>query len=104
LEDRGLSEEEIDLLLSNDQKLAYEDASTFSWFHDLDPVRASIVVDMVFNMGLTRFSGFVRTIRALERQDYQTAAAEMQDSKWFRQTGRRAHALVRAMLTGTLEY
>ena len=104
LEDRGLSEDEIDYLLSNDQKSAYEDAETFEWFKDLDPVRASIVVDMIFNMGLSRFSGFVKTIEALQRKDWMEAAKEMQDSRWFRQTGRRAVALVRAMATGVLEY
>lgn len=104
LEDRGLSDEEIDFLLSNDQKSAYEEAEGFPWFGELDTTRQCIIVDMIFNMGVSRFSGFVNTIAALEARDYNAAAREMQDSKWFRQTGRRAQALVRAMLTGSLEY
>lgn len=104
LDDRGLSDEEIDLLLSNDQLLAYKEASTLDFFQSLDKTRQMVVVDMVFNMGLPRFSGFVKTIAALRQGNYQQAAAEMQDSKWFRQTGRRARALVNAMYTGELKY
>lgn len=103
LEDRGISDEEVAFLLSNDQQTALNEAEKFPWWGSLDPVRQLVVLDMVFNLGATRFRGFIRTIEAIERGDYASAAKEMQDSKWFRQTGRRAAALVRAMYTGELD-
>ena len=100
LEDRGLSDDEVNLLLSNDQEIAHNEAKKLGFFDSLDPTRQMIIMDMVFNMGLPRFKGFVATIAALEAKDYKVAAAEMQNSRWFRQTGRRAQRLVRMMYTG----
>jgi lysozyme len=104
LEDRGLSDEEIDFLLSNDQEIVSKDIkANLKFFNNLDPTRQLVVFDMVFNMGINRFLGFVNAIKALERGDYERAAREMQDSRWFRQTGRRARALVNAMYSGQLD-
>lgn len=104
LDDKGLSKKEIELLYKNDHEEAEQDALKFDWFEGLDEVRQMIVVDMIFNMGFKRFSGFVMTIKAIEAGDYQRAAREMQDSRWFRQVPRRAIPLVNAMATGKLEY
>jgi lysozyme len=104
LEDNGLSDEEVDTLFYNDHESAYKDAEGFEWFDDLDPIRRMVVVDMIFNMGLPRFLGFINTIKALEAGDYPRAAREMQDSRWYRQVGRRSKPLVRAMATGHLDY
>lgn len=100
LDDVGLSEDEIQFLLQNDLDKALTDAKSFPWFADLDDVRKLVVVDMIFNLGKPRFSSFVRTIAAIEAQQWQAAAMQMQDSKWFRQVGRRAQRLVQAMASG----
>lgn len=100
LDDKGLRECEIDFLLENDIAEALDEAEKLPYFNELDNVRQLIVADMVFNMGLPRFKGFIKTNKALEDGDYQLAAEEMKDSKWFRQTGRRAYRLVTAMKTG----
>lgn len=102
LEDRGLSDDEIEYLLANDLSIAITAAREYPWFDQLDIVRQVVVADMIFNMGKPRFHGFVRTREALSRHDYETAANEMEDSKWFRQTGRRAIANVKAMREGVL--
>jgi lysozyme len=104
LDDRGLSEDEIDYLFANDQKIVNQEIHRmFPWYEGLDDVRKLVVFDMVFNMGSRRFSGFVRTIAALKHGDYQEAADEMTDSRWYRQTGRRSKVLVEAMRTGKLD-
>jgi len=100
LDDKGLRESEIDFLLENDIAEALDEAEKLSYWDDLDNVRQLIVADMVFNMGLPRFKGFINTNQALREGDYKKAAEEMKDSKWFRQTGRRAFRLVAAMKTG----
>lgn len=103
LEDKGLSEDEIDYLLDNDIAAVLKECESLPYWDDLCMARKMVVADMVFNMGLPRFTGFVMTNRALNSGDFDEAAEEMKDSKWYRQTGRRARKLVRIMKTGEWE-
>ena len=100
LDDRGLRDDEIDLMLDNDIHEATEQASTLPYYRSLNGPRRMVVSDMIFNMGLSRFLSFIKTNRALSAHDYDAAADEMVDSKWYRQTGRRAALLVLIMRTG----
>ena len=52
-----------------------------------------VLVNMSFQMGEGRLSKFEQTLLALERGDYDLAAAEMLDSTWARQTPNRASRL-----------
>jgi lysozyme len=45
------------------------------------------LVNMVFNMGIARVSGFHKMHAALTRQDYPEAARQMLDSAWAHQVG-----------------
>ena len=57
----------------------------------LDSLAREIVVEMVFQLGETGVSKFKNMLKALEEgPDYQTAAAEMLDSRWAKQTPERA--------------
>ncbi len=67
---------------------------------DLNPTRRAVLVDMLFNMGLTRVRRFVLMIKALQAEDYNLAAEEMVDSRWYRQTKSRAKELVKMMREG----
>jgi len=100
LDDKGLSDDEIGILLENDINDAVRSASSMSYWDSLTPNRQLVVADMVFNMGLRRFKGFIKTNAALERGDWDEAAREMVDSRWFRQTGRRSRKLVAMMIFG----
>jgi len=100
LESKGISEAVCDLMLEEDINEAIDDAETFRWFDDLTDPRRAVVVDMIFNLGLTRFSGFKKTIQFLENGLYQSAAKEMLDSRWANQVGRRAIRLSEIMRTG----
>lgn len=100
LEAKGISEAVCDLMLEEDINEAINDADTFRWFEDLNDPRRAVVVDMIFNLGLTRFSKFKKTIQFLEHGHYQSAAKEMLDSKWADQVGRRAIRLSEIMRTG----
>jgi len=59
-------------------------------FDQLDHGPQTAVVDMVFNLGAGGFSKFRRVIGDLDRRDLGSAARNMKDSRWARQTGRRA--------------
>lgn len=67
---------------------------------DLDSIRKAVLLDMLFNLGLPRLSKFVKFLQALREKDYDRAAEEMRDSKWFRQVGSRGRELVKMMEIG----
>lgn len=98
LDDNGINEPEATLLLVNDlrrsQKLL---AAKLPFWGELSPARQSVLLDMCFNMGLSALLQFKRLLAALERQDWESAAREMQDSRWYRQVGSRAERLCEIM-------
>lgn len=99
--DKELSDADMEFLLSNDiDRVVDEIRNSFDWFERLDGVRKEIVVNMVFNLGLTRFRGFKNMIAALKAGDYMQASREMMDSRWYRQVGDRAVRLTLAMQEG----
>jgi lysozyme len=75
-------------------------AQGYSWWHGLNRARQDVVIDMLYNLGPTRFNGFRRMHAAILRGDFDAAAAEMLDSRWATQVGRRARHLSNIMKTG----
>ncbi|WP_347278594.1 hypothetical protein [Plasticicumulans sp.] len=71
-------------------------------FGALDVARQAVVANMMFNLGWPRLSRFRRFLAALAGLDFERAAAEMKDSKWYRQVKGRGAELVRQMRTGEL--
>jgi lysozyme len=59
----------------------------------LDDLAREIIIEMVFQLGETGVSKFRNMLKALKGPDYQTAAIEMLDSKWAKQTPGRAKAM-----------
>lgn len=101
LSDRGLSADEIEYLLQNDIDAAIDDLNRgIPWWDRLDGVRRQALVNMCVNLGWPRLRGFVRTLAAVRRGDYQGAAEGMRDSLWAKQVGARAERLAQMMETG----
>ncbi len=101
LRDRGLSDDEIDYLLSNDIDIVVRELdNVMPWWKDLDEVRQRVLCDLVFNLGMPRFSGFKKSISYMKQQMWDQAADELLDSKWARQVGKRAERLSEMMRTG----
>ena len=101
LEDRGISREESAVLLANDiADMERELQRALPWVARLDEVRARVLVDMAFNLGIVGLLAFKRTLAAIEAGQYQQAATMMLDSKWAKQVGGRAERLSRMMATG----
>jgi lysozyme len=86
----GLSPDEIDYLLDNDIDRCITELDQFSWFENLSETRRFAVIDMCFNLGITRFKGFKKAIAAMSISDFDTAADEFFDSRWAKQVGNRA--------------
>lgn len=94
LQDVGISEQEADILLSNDIDVATNELGrAFHWFDDLDDRRQRVMVNMCFNLGITRLFGFRKFLKAMEDGDWDTASTEMMDSRWAKQVGQRAERL-----------
>lgn len=89
IQDRGLSESEAMFLFQNDLSDAIQYCSRYPWFKDLSEVRQAACLDLMFNLGPERFSHFRNFIQAMHLKQYAWAAAELVDSKWFTQVGRR---------------
>ena len=100
LEGKPLSDVVVRLLLDEDIDEAEAGAKTFPWYAALDDTRQRVVVEMIFNLGLSRFTKFKRTLAYLAAGMYDAAADEMVDSKWAAQVGKRAAELAEMMQTG----
>lgn len=100
IEEKGISKAVSRLMLKEDIQSVVDDCRTLAYWDNLDSVRQLVIADMVFNLGLSRFLRFKRMNAALVKEDYVLAAAEMTDSKWYKQVGRRASKLRTAMISG----
>ena len=60
------------------------------WVVVAPPEVRIILTDMAYNMGIRGLNKFKRMLLALKLKDYTQGALELQDSKYFRQTGQRA--------------
>jgi|TARA_R100001460_G_scaffold107361_1_gene155998 lysozyme len=101
LDDVGISEAESDFLLANDiDNCVSELKRTFNWYEGLSNVRQRVMINMCFNLGLSRLMNFKNFLGAVESKDYTKAGVEMLDSKWARQVGPRATRLKDMMVEG----
>ena len=75
----------------NDCNKLYKD------FEDLPEEVQQIIANMMFNMGYTRLSKFKGMKRGVDSKDWNQAADEMVDSRWYRQVNNRAQRLVERM-------
>ena len=66
-------------------------------FDDLPEEVQQIVANMMFNMGRPRLSKFKGMKRGVDAKDWNRAADEMVDSRWYVQVGKRAERLVERM-------
>ena len=80
-------EQDIKTVLSDCNRL-YED------FEDLPEEAQRVIANMMFNMGYTRLSKFIGMKSGVDARDWNEAADEMVDSRWYYQVINRANRLV----------
>ena len=100
LEDRGITKEEAEMLLLNDLAISTKEGESFGFFKDLTDNRQDVIIEMIFNLGLTRFKKFKKTIGYINQANHSAAADEMLDSKWADMVGQRAITLSNKMRAG----
>lgn len=72
----------------------------FDWFLTLSGTRQQVLICMGYQLGVNGVANFKRMVAAIERNDFVTAAQEMLDSKWARQTPERAKRMANMMERG----
>jgi len=100
LDDVGISENEAKYMLNNDIHKSMDELIHIPFYKNLDPVRQGVLINMVFNMGITKLLGFKKMLAYLEQGDYINAANEMLASQWNNEVGNRSYRLSVQMITG----
>jgi lysozyme len=73
------------------------------WYKDASFVTKTVLINMLFNLGLGRLLSFKNTLRFISEKNYTKAASNMQLSLWYRQVGARAKELVARIATQTID-
>ena len=99
----GLSEDEIDYMLSNDvARTIAELAKEYPWFNDLEEgARRDGIINMHFNLGRVRFASFRLAIAHMEKGDHDLASVEFLRSKWAKQVKGRSLEVTDMIKTNT---
>ena len=93
-----VSEDRVNEAFDADIEIVLSDCNTlYPDFEDLPEEAQQIIANMMFNLGRPRLSKFVGMKRGVDVKDWNSAADEMVDSRWYRQVGARAERLVNRM-------
>ena len=93
-----VSEDRVNQCFATDvQGTIQECKHLYSDFDVLPPDAQLIIANMMYNMGRPRLSRFHKMKKAVDARDWNEAALQMQDSRWYHQVPNRAERLVQRM-------
>ena len=81
------------ILIQKVAELESKISKKFEWYHTAPQEAKEVVINMCYQLGLSGFSKFKKTIYLLETEQYEDASIEMLDSLWAKQTPIRAKEL-----------
>ena len=94
IKDLIIDEDIADLILMRKlDKLQQRIMANLEWWADSPEEVKDVVTNMCYQLGLTGFSKFKKTIYLLETEQYEDASLEMLNSLWAKQTPSRAREL-----------
>ena len=97
----GITKNAAYFLLKNDIGRAENDCKRhIPFWKNLDNERQYALLDMAFNLGISRLLRFKKMLSALRMGNYTEAAAECLSSNYARQTGKRAQRITNLIKTG----
>ena len=102
IEDNGISQTEAEEMLNNDIQRCYSECIKFKFWDKLNEARQAVIIDMCFNLGITRLKSFKKMLAALQAGNYPKAAAELLDSNYARQVKSRAQENAQILIKGVL--
>ena len=94
IKDLELDQDICDMILDRKLKdLERMVNSKFNWYRYMPPEIKNVVIEMCYQLGVTGFSNFRKTITFLQNKQFHDASVEMLDSRWAEQTPVRAKEL-----------
>ena len=99
-DDKEYEEKFLMEILQKDLQEAIRGARSLMEEHgcaDIDDQAEEILIEMVFQLGMTGVSKFKKMWKALAEKNYIGASYEMLDSRWSKQTPNRAKAMAKTM-------
>jgi lysozyme len=98
----GVSQEVVDMYYENDFITHLAEAihifGSEEGFYNLPEDIQHVLVNMCFNLGGTRLSKFKNMMKACRENNWEEMAVQMEDSRWYRQVGRRSIELQKMVL------
>lgn len=88
--ENGISVDEAELMFRNDYNRAVNELEQCHWYLEQPQGVQFALINMNFNLGINKLSGFKKMIAALDKKDYSTAALEALNSRWATQVHQRA--------------
>jgi lysozyme len=93
-----VSESRVAEAFESDIETVLSDCNTlYPDFDDLPEEAQQIIANMMFNLGRPRLSAFKGMKAGVDARDWNEAADQMVDSRWYKQVGARAERLVERM-------
>lgn len=72
----------------------------FSWWSVLNDARQNALIELAYQIGISKLMGFKNMLAAIRAQDWATAYAQAMDSDWARQTPARAQTIATQLRDG----
>ncbi len=88
--ENGIRLNEAELMFQNDLKQTVQELEGCEWYRVLPAGIKQALINMNFNLGITKLSTFKKMIAALIAKNWTVAAVEAMDSRWSKQVGIRA--------------
>lgn len=94
IEDRGISKETAMQMLDEDIEICLNELmERLDYFENLPTEVQETLVNLCFNMGISRLMKFQLMLGAIQAGQYELAAKELLDSRYARQVGKRSEEL-----------
>jgi lysozyme len=100
LSDCGIRLDEAELMFQNDLKQTIGELEPLSWFSSQPQGVQNALINMNFNLGITKLLEFKEMITALENKNYSAAAQAVLNSIWAKQVHQRAKDIAVAISAG----
>ena len=96
----GISKEEAELLLKYRLSKTYKKLIKYDRYSRLNTPRKIAVLDLTYNLGITKLLRFRHFIWRLKHGYYKAAANALRESAWYHQVGNRALYIVNIIEKG----
>lgn len=79
------------------EKLKEEVYRAFPWIKNHPKIVQDALIEMAYQLGITKMKGFSQTLRYIEVEDYSSAVRNLKNSRWAQQTPRRVENIIRGL-------